>query len=114
MNSLSIHLWSARITASLSSLFILFFLLAHLFGTGEKSLLEITEMNELILFMFFPVITLVGLLVGLKNPLIGGIVTLMGIAGFHVIGDYGSWTIIDAFAIPGVLFLAYVWRKSNS
>ena len=113
MNLINLSLWSARISSALAASFIMFFVLAHLLGEQEKSFLEISNPQEIALFMVFPVSTLFGLIFGWKNQTAGGVIILLSVLGYHVMANMSALTLIDVFCIPGILFLTYVWLKSK-
>ena len=98
--------WTARIASVLSIALVLIFL------TGEEfDVSKITPVQWLG-FLFFPVGMGTGFIVGWKNDLLGGIISISSLIGFYFI--YGLlitgqrppefWCIV--LALPGFLFLA--------
>ena len=76
--------WIARISGSLILAFILFFLLAHIFGEDESGN-GFQNNKEVISFLFFPISTLIGLSLALKWEGLGGIITIVGMIGLFVV-----------------------------
>ncbi|MBT8253718.1 MAG: hypothetical protein KJN68_07085, partial [Bacteroidia bacterium] len=70
-------LWLARILGILEIGFILFFLLADLLG-GDSGSAGLDSFNEVMSFIFFPVFPLIGLLIALKRPAWGGLISTFG------------------------------------
>ena len=102
----------ARIGSVLSIAFLLFMIGGHLFG-AEDNLTGFNTSREILLFICFPVSTLIGLAVAWKKEGLGGLITVLGLVGFHLIGqDFYLIPWIDGLAAPGFLFLIY-WFLSN-
>ncbi len=100
-------LWIARILAILEIGFILFFLLADLLD-GDSGQAGLDSVQEMITFTFFPVLPLIGLLLALKWPAVGGIISTLGFIGLSVVRpDLIADPAIMMLAIPGILFLVY-------
>lgn len=102
-------------TAGLVGLAII--LLFFLSGDIEFRTLSATDW---IGFAFFPVGTLIGLVLAWNEEFIGGAVTLVSVAGFYLL--YGwllnssvwqGWVILP-FLIPAVLFLIYGFVSTSS
>ncbi|NNK87198.1 MAG: hypothetical protein HKO90_02855 [Flavobacteriaceae bacterium] len=101
----SIILWIARILAILEIGFILFFLLADLFG-GESGGAGFGSFNEILSFAFFPILPLIGLSLALKWPSLGGMISTLGFIGLSIIRpDLIADPMIMILAVPGILFL---------
>jgi hypothetical protein len=101
-------LWAARIWGSLSLAFLVFMILGDLFGT-ERSI----GSGHSASFLFFPVSTIIGLSIAWKWEGIGGLITIGGIIGFHILRpDLFLDLMIDGLAAPGLLFLIY-WLLSR-
>ena len=102
--------WIARISGSLILAFILFFLLAHVFG-GDESGNGFQNTKEVITFLFFPISTSIGLSLALKWEGLGGIITVAGMIGLFALrpdlinNKFGINMAIPL--IPGVLYIAY-------
>ena len=106
----------ARIWGSIIVAFVLFFLIAHLFG-NEDSGKGLRDTKELITFIFFPVSTLVGLSIAYKWEGLGGLIASLGlITGPIVTGQYPNRAEDLIFVMiiypPGFLYLIY-WFKSK-
>ena len=96
--------WAARIGGLVS----IGLLAALAFGDQEAS--GTPTAGEWVLLACFPGAVGVGMLLGWWRPLVGGLVTLGGLVGFHLIvgwrdGDWwsGPWFLV--FAAPGLVFL---------
>ena len=101
----NILLWIARILAILEIGFILFFLLADLLG-GDSGGSGLDSFSEIIAFVFFPVIPLIGLLLALKWPAFGGMLSTIGFVGLSIVRpDLIADPTIMVLAVPGILFL---------
>ncbi|MBT8258191.1 MAG: hypothetical protein HKN00_12395 [Flavobacteriaceae bacterium] len=107
-------LWIARILAILEIGFILFFLLADLLN-GDSGGEGLDSLSEFIDFAFFPVMPLIGLLLALKWPALGGMISTLGFVGLSVVRpDLISDPTIMVLAIPGILFLvAWILGKRS-
>ena len=98
--------WIARVLSVLSILFLVFFF----FGEGFD-VRKITT-THWIGFLFFPVGLVIGFIVGWKNDLIGGSISLISLFGFYFV--YGLWLSDEfpigpafaVFALPAFLFIA--------
>lgn len=86
-------------------LFIGTFLLGHLFGE-EDNFNAITN-SEIVMLVFFPGLTLAGMLLALKKHLAGGLLTVFSIVAFHLVRPELNISLIDLMAVPGLLFV--VW-----
>jgi len=101
--------WSARA----SSVLVLGMIGAFLVGSGlEPGALTALEW----ILMLFLLWTLIGLIVAWRWPLWGGMLSLLGLVGFHVLewtaaGRPPSGVFFPAMAVPGVLFLASASRR---
>ncbi len=108
--------WTARIWGSVSLIILLFTVGAHLLDTitGEgESIGHFRSVSEMISFAFFPVSVIIGLGLALKWEGMGGLITILGIIGFHTIRpDLFPDIMIDGLAIPGLLYLIY-WLLSR-
>ena len=111
--TLKIILWSARILATLVLGFLLFMTFAHVFNPEENGLGLITIKDKLS-FIFFPLSTIIGLLLAYKFKGLGGMITVGGLICLHIMRpDLASSFIINALAIPGLLYIVYsVWSKN--
>ena len=105
--------WIARIWGSLILAFVLFFVLAYMFG-DEGLGFENLSNRDIITFICFPVSSVVGLSVALKNEKIGGLITTLGIIGLLIIRSDLSSNLYIMIGIvpPGILYLVY-WFLSK-
>jgi hypothetical protein len=99
--------WIARVT----SLGILFLLVLFMFGSdGITRNMTAAEWTGL---AFFPIGVAIGFLIGWKNELLGGVISVGSLASFYFIYGLavtgqlprGIWFAV--FTVPGFLFLAY-------
>jgi hypothetical protein len=103
--------WIARIWGTLSLVFMLFFVGAHILGsiTGEDEPMgKFQSVEEIISFLCFPISTIVGLALAWKWEGIGGLITIAGIVIFHIIRSELLFNLaIDGLAAPGLIYLIY-------
>ncbi len=112
----SILLWIARIWSILSIGFLVFMIGAH-FLNGDFG--NFNHSREILLFAFFPVGVILGLLIAWLKPGLGGSLAILSLLAFRITAneiDFNFW--IDGLAAPGFLFFLY-WsitkkRKKNS
>ena len=106
--SLFLLRWAART----GSLLILVLLALFAFGDSNGLTTSITATEAVGLF-FFPFGLAVGLLLGWKNELLGGIFTLLSLSGIYLIfgvaltGKLPGGPYFLLFATPGFMFLLY-------
>ena len=113
---LKILLWTARIWGVISLAFLIFMVGAHVIGafseSGEGFIFESNQ--ELFSFLLFPVITMFGIVLAFNWKGLGGIITTLGIIGFHFLRpDLIFDPMIDGLAVPGFLFLMYWFLSRN-
>ena len=109
--------WIARIWGSVSLIFLLFFVGAHLIGTiagkGEP-MGRFNSPSEMVSFIFFPVSIMIGLAMAWKWEGLGGLIATVGIIAFYIIRrDLLFNGRITALAAPGLLFLVYWFLTRN-
>ena len=97
---------SIRWLARIGSLVSIAILLMFLFGGNEK----LPNLMETIGLVFFPFGIMVGMAIGWKNELFGGVVTVLSLAAFYAghfltAGNLPSGPYFILFALPGILFL---------
>jgi len=106
-----IILITARILGSISLLFLVFMVGAHLIGAifgKEPSGNGFQSIAEVLSFICFPVIIMIGLALAWKWEGLGGLIVLIGILCFHIIRpDLIFNPMIDGLAFPGLLFLLF-------
>ena len=105
--------WIARIWGSLILAFVLFFVLAYMFGDEGLGLNNLSK-RDIITFICFPVSSVIGLSIALKNEKIGGIITTLGIIGLLIVRSDLSTNLYIMVGIvpPGILYLVY-WFLSK-
>ena len=105
---LAILRWSARITGSLILAFILFMLLAHLFGNTESGS-GFNGTKDIITFILFPISSVIGLSLALKWEGIGGFTTIIGMVALIIVRpDLLAAYLVLAPLVPGFLY-AFYW-----
>ena len=100
--------WTARITSGIAALIILMFFLGEDFEEGYQQLLLLSPMNLLLMVAFFAL--WLGLILGWKWELHGGLITICGLAAFYLInylfaGSFPRSPYFLIFASPGFLYL---------
>ena len=105
--------WIARIWGSLILAFVLLFVLGSIFGDEGLGLDNLSN-KDIITFIFFPVSSVIGLSIALKNEKIGGLITTLGVIGLLIIrSDLISYLyIMIGIVPPGILYLVY-WYLSK-
>ncbi len=105
--------WIARIWGSLILAFVLFFVLAHIFG-NEESGGGFRNTGEVITFIFFPISSVIGLSIALKWEGLGGLITIGGIIGLFIMRFdlISNLYFIAGIAPPGILYIFY-WYLSK-
>jgi len=115
---LKMLLWIARIWGAISLMFLLFMVGAHLvdalFVSKEPIGEGFNSTTEMISFLFFPISSMLGLGIAFKWHRIGGLITTIGIIGFHFFRpDLLFNPMIDGLAFPGLLFLMYSFLNNS-
>ena len=105
-NFLFITLCVARILGTLS--------IAILFIAMYGDIGGFNDSKELFIFFCFPVLVQLGLLLAFKWKGFGGFLSILGMIGLHIFrNDLIESPIMNAFAIPGLLYIIYaVWSKN--
>jgi hypothetical protein len=110
--------WIARIIATLSAGLILVIFIGEGIDDGIEPLFQLT-VREQFMFVAFGTVW-VGLILGLKSELWGGLLIIGGMIAFHLFdfafsGNFPRGPFFLIFASPGVIFLLYAWliRKTE-
>lgn len=103
--------WLARIWGILSAAFLLFMIGGHIFGNEP----QIISKNDFITMIFFPSGVLIGLLLALRYPAAGGLITVISTAIFFILrpdAATGIWFWL--IAAPAILFLLHflIFRRN--
>jgi hypothetical protein len=80
-------------------------------STDSKTI--IINRSDILALIFFPTSTIIGLLIAYKWKGLGGLVTVGGLICLNIVRpDLASSLLLNAFAIPGLLYIIYsVWLK---
>ena len=107
--------WIARIWGGLIILFVLSFFLADVLG-GEQMVGEPLSTKDKITFAFFPLGTIVGLVLAWKWEGVGGLITVLAMIGLLIIRPdlLSSFYFIAIGMIPGLLFIGYWYLSRNA
>ena len=106
--SLRILRWTARITAALAAGLILIIFIGEGLSDGIDQFLHLAKRETLMMVAF--IIFWLGLIVGWKWELAGGIMSIGGLVAFYLIDYLFSGTLPGGpffliFAVPGFIFL---------
>lgn len=97
---------SARIIGSMVLLFLLWMLIGHLVGDANgPNGMTFTETREFIAFLFFPMLSIVGLLLAYKWEFLGGILVTISLAGLFLLMPVLARTAFWLWMLPGALYL---------
>lgn len=112
----TIILWVARISGTLSLAFLLLFVGAAIVATitgGPDGIRGFNSTSEVILFIFFPVSTIIGLALAWKWEGVGGMITVAGLIGLLIMrSDLTSNFLIVGLILPGIVYIIY-WALSR-
>ena len=98
----------ARIWGSVVLAFLGFLLFAHAFELTGEPIGEFKSKKEIMEFVFFPISTIIGLVVSWKYEGIGGAITVLGmILLFTLRPDLMTNTMFYGLTAPGILHIAY-------
>ena len=116
--SLLVLRWITRVASGLAALVILLFFVGEGLAEGLGPLLGMSTREALMMVAFAAV--WIGLILGWRWELAGGLLTLVGMTAFYLL-DYafsGTWPRGPYFlllASPGLLFVIYgLWARTNS
>ena len=103
----------ARIWGSIILSFVLFFVFAHIFGE-EQSNEGFLNTKEILTFIFFPISTIIGLILAFKWEGLGGLIASLGLVAMFIIRIdlISSLIFIAVIFPPGILYLIY-WFLSR-
>ena len=108
---IKIILWIARIWSALILAFVLFFLIAHIFGDDESGE-GFRSVSEIVQFIGFPISTVLGLAIAFKYEIVGGLISVLGLIILFILRPDLIISPIIIMIIPGLLFIAY-WYLSR-
>ena len=108
----SVILWTARVIDSVLLVFVLIFLMAHIFGKDESGE-GFSNSGEIIQFICFPVGLVAGLLIAWRWEGVGGLVSTLSMTTLFVMrSELVGNPYMIIMIIPGLLFLLY-WFLHN-
>ena len=98
----------ARIWGSLILVLVLFFIVAYTFGNDESGE-GFRNTEEVVTFIFFPVSSVLGLIIAYKWEGPGGLITILGIIGLFIMRFdlISNAYFIAGIVPPGILYLVY-------
>lgn len=104
--TLTVIRWLARISGTIAIGVLIFGMIGDVQGFKSNT--------EIFTFICFPISVFVGLLIAYKWEALGGFISVAGMIGLHIMRtDLISSIEINAFAIPGLLYIIYsVWSKN--
>ncbi|TBW28894.1 hypothetical protein [Gramella sp. KN1008] len=99
-------LWVARAWGSIILAFVLFFLIAHIFGTEETGTGSLSN-KDIITFICFPIGTITGLALAYKWPGLGGLISSLSIITAMLLNNVLDLKFLLGIFPPGMLYLLY-------
>ncbi len=106
--TINIIRWTARIASAITAFLILVFFIGDGLSEGFQPLLHLTLRETLMMISFFAV--WLGLILGWKRELTGGLLTVCGLVVFYILdylfsGSFPRGPFFLIFASPGFLYL---------
>ncbi len=96
----------ARTIGSLVLLFLLWMLIGHLVGDANgPNAMTFTEQRDFIAFLFFPMLSIVGLLLAYKWELLGGTFVVISLLGLFALMPALMQSAFWLWMLPGALYL---------
>ena len=109
-NTAKLLRWSAWTSGTVVALFLLYMLIGHLVGEANgPDPWTFGSTRDLLSFLLFPLLTLIGLLLAYRWTVIGGTLCTATIVLLLLIRPDLLRSPIPVVAIPGVLYLLYAW-----
>ncbi|MCM8571124.1 hypothetical protein NE848_17140 [Gramella jeungdoensis] len=99
-------LWIARGWGGIILAFVLFFLIAHIFGNEEGGT-GFSDTRDIITFILFPVSTIIGLAIAYKWEGLGGLISSLAILIAMFINEVIDFKFLLTIFPPGFLYLVY-------
>lgn len=102
-------LWMARIWGGLIFTFVMVFLIAHIFEKDPSGdgLSGITDIKEIITFICFPLLTIIGLALAYKWEGLGGLISSLALLTAMAINKIADPKFFFLILPPGILYLVY-------
>lgn len=108
---------AARIIGTMVLLFLLWMTIGHLVGdaNGPNGMI-FNDRREFVAFLFFPVLSIIGLVLAYKWERLGGALVLVSLAGLFTLMPALMRSPFWLWMLPGVLYLlcAAVARRSEN
>lgn len=105
-------LWIARIWGTLILVFVLYMLIAHLFDSGKPIHTGLNSPKELLTFLCFPVLTLLGLAMAYKWEALGGLISSLALIFAMILNQVLDLKFFLLIFPPGFIYLIY-WHFSK-
>ena len=100
----------ARIVGTLTLAFLLFMLFGHLTGDANGPTgMRFSDTREVLSFICFPVLTIIGLALAYRNAKWGGVLAVLSIMRLFTLRPDLMSTAIWLWTIPGLLYLVVGW-----
>jgi arginine exporter protein ArgO len=104
--------WAALITSTLVLTFLVFMLVGHLTGKANgPNGMRFANGADATAFVFFPVLTIAGLLLAYKWELAGAVVVLVSLAGLFTLRPDLLRTPFWFWATPAICHLGHWWSQ---
>ena len=107
--------WIARIWGSLSVAFLLFMIIGHVIDPEVPFLSGFHSTREVIIFLLFPVSTMIGIWMAWPSEFWGSLFTLVGISGLFALRQdllFDPW--ISIIIAPAFIYLFVWWLDRHS
>ena len=105
-------LWTARITSTLLLAFLLFMLIGHLVGDANgPNGMTFTSPTDVLAFVLFPVLPIVGLALAYRWEFLGGTVVVASMAALFILRPDLLRLSFLALSLPALLYMLGGWLR---